>query len=188
MLALHPARDIGPADFAIGKAALTRLEHLDVVRRGESSGAEERQKVVEAQRGILRALVGGRQCPRVYFHVVGRNRIEGADGDRHDVADHEIGEDTQVAAGLADALRPLRAEAFVEPSPHFLEVRFAMLAEWRYPVRDRASPRALVLDDRVTVAEIDGLLVRRRGEIAAFHVNADVSEKAEISLMRRHSV
>ena len=50
MLALHPARDIRPSDFTIGKAALTRFEHLDIVRRGESSGTQEGQKVVEPQR------------------------------------------------------------------------------------------------------------------------------------------
>src|ERR1700731_2188849 len=105
MLAFHSARNIRPADFTIGKAALTRLEHLDIVRRGESSRAEESQKVVEPQRGVLSALVRRRQSPRVYLHVVRRDRVEGPNRDSHDVVDHEIRKNSQVATGLADTPR-----------------------------------------------------------------------------------
>src|SRR5260370_21116136 len=129
MLALHPARDIRRADFTIGKAALTRLEHLDVVRGGESSRTQESQKVVESKRRILRALVRRRQSPRVYLHVIRRHGIERAHRDSHDVVNHEIRKNSQVAAGLADSPRPLRSEARLESMPYVLEVLFAMLSE-----------------------------------------------------------
>src|SRR5271166_5195046 len=152
MLALHAARDVGPSHFAIGEAALTRLEHFDVVRRSEPAGAEKSQEVVEAQRRILCALFQRRQRPGVHFHVIGRYRIEGANRDRHDVVDYEIGKNAEIATRLADAPRPLGTKALVESAPQFLEMRFAMLTERRHPVRNRSSPSALILHNRMAIA------------------------------------
>src|SRR5271156_1396092 len=175
MLALHSARYVRPSYFSIGEPTLTRFEHLDVVRSGESSRPEERQKVVEPQRRVLRALIGRRQGPRIHLHVVGRNGIEGANRDRHDVVDYQVRKNPEIAARLAYAPRPLRPKAFIEAAPHFLEMRLAMLAERRDPVRDRPSPRALVFHYRVTVAEIDCLLMRRCRDIAASQVDTYVT-------------
>src|SRR5580692_6263645 len=162
MLTLHSARDIRPSYFTIRKAALTRLEHLDVIRGCESSRSQEGQKVVESQRRVLGALVRRRQRPRVYLHVVRRNGIEGPNRDSHDVVDHQIRKDAKIAAGLANPPRPLGSEARVEAPPHFLKVSLTMLAKRRDPVRDRPSPRALVFEHRMTITEIDRLLKRRR--------------------------
>src|SRR6266481_5220518 len=159
ILALHPARYIRPPDFTIRKAALTRLEHLDVVRCGESSRTQKRQKVVEPECRVLCALVRGRQRPRVYLHVVRRNGIERAHRDSHDVVNHKIRKNTEVTAGLADSPRSLGPEARLEFPPDFLEVRLAMLSERRDPVRDRPSPSALIFQNRVTVTEIYRLLM-----------------------------
>ena len=69
---------------------------------------------------------------------------------------------------------PRRASS---PRADRLDLRLGRFPEARHPVRDRPSPRCQVLDDGVTVAEIDGTVDRRavagadgtrRGEI--FHV------------------
>src|SRR5580704_13988589 len=184
LLALHAAREIRPSDLAIDEAALTRLEHLDVIWRGKPTGSKESQKVVEPQRRVFGAFVNWRQRPCVDFHVVRRNRIEGSNRDRHDVVDDQVGKDHQVAAGLADEPGALFAEALVEAAPQLLEVGLTMLAEWRRPLRDRPSPRDLKFYDRVTIAEIDRSLML--AEVP--HVHAEVLEEAEISLMDRHRV
>src|SRR5260370_36396923 len=85
LLAFHAAREIRPSDLAIGEAALTRFEHLNVIWCGKAARSEEGQKVVEPQRRILGALINRREGPRVDFHVVRRNRIEGPNRDRHNV-------------------------------------------------------------------------------------------------------
>src|SRR5580692_6170309 len=126
MLALHSARYVRPSYFSIGKPALTRFEHLDVVRSGESSRPEERQKVVEPQRRILRAHIGRCQGPRIHLHVVGRNGIEGANRDRHDVVDYQGRKNTEIAARLAYTPRTLRPKTLVEATSHFLEMLLAM--------------------------------------------------------------
>src|ERR1700722_7788901 len=188
MLAFHPARDIRPADFTIGEAALTRLEHLDVVWRGESSRTQKSQKVIEPQRRVLSALVRRRQSPRVYLHVVGGNGVEGPNGDSHDVVDHQIRKYSQVTAGLGDKPRPLCSEPRLESPPDFLEVRLAMLAEGRDPVRDWPSPRALIFHHRVPVPEIYRLLIGRSRYVAAFHIDTYITQEAEVPLMRRQTV
>src|ERR1700722_110028 len=122
MLPLHPARDIRPPYFTIGKAALTALEHLNIVRRGETSRPQERQKIVESQRRVLSALVRRRQRPRVYLHVVRRNRIEGPNRDSHDVVNYKIRKNPKVAPRFANPPRTLGSKARVEAPPHFRKV------------------------------------------------------------------
>src|ERR1700722_19709532 len=46
LLTFHAAREIRPSDLAIDEAALTRLEHLDVIWRGKTTGSKEGQKVI----------------------------------------------------------------------------------------------------------------------------------------------
>src|SRR6266481_2580636 len=133
LLGFHAAREIRPSDLAIDEAALTRLEHLDVIWRGKPTGSKEGQKVVEPQRRVFGAFVNRRQGPRVDVHVVRRNWIEGPNRDRHDVVDDQVGKDHQVAARLADKPRALFAEALVEAAPQPVEVCLAMLAELRRP-------------------------------------------------------
>ena len=181
VLGLHAAREIRPFNLAIDEAALTRLEHLDVIWRGKSTRSKEGQKVVEPQGRILGAFVDRREGPRVDFHVVSRNRIEGPNRDRHDVVDDQVGKDNQVAARVADKRGALLAEALVEAAPQRVEVRLAMLTERGRPLRDRPSPGELKLYDRVTIAEIERSLMRAE----VFHVHARVFEEAEISLMDR---
>src|ERR1700688_3815890 len=60
----------------------------------------------------------------------------------------------------------------------------AMLSERRNPMCDRPSPRALILEHRMAIAQIDRLLSRRRGNTGTPHVDADISQKGEITLMR----
>src|SRR5579885_254580 len=90
--------------------------------------------------------------------------------------------------GLADAPGALLAETILEAAPDRFEMRLAMFAEGRHPMRDRPAPRALILDHRVAVAEIDGLLMRRRGNVARSHVDSDIAKEAEVALMRRQAV
>src|SRR5215469_5677423 len=63
-----------------------------------------------------------------------------------------------------------------------------MLTERRHPVCDRPAPRALIFEHRMTVAEVNGLLMARRPKIVPSHFDADVGKKAEVALMRRQSV
>src|SRR5581483_9078255 len=106
---------------AIAKTHLARLEHLDIVGRREAAGPEEGKKVVEAKRRILRALIRGRQRPRIHLHVVGCHGMKSANRDRHDVVDDQVRKDSKVPAGLADAPGALLAEAIFESAPERLE-------------------------------------------------------------------
>src|SRR5438045_9715600 len=63
-----------------------------------------------------------------------------------------------------------------------------MLAEGCDPMRDRASPRALIFEHGVPIAEINRNLMRRRTKAVGFHIDADIAQKTEIPLMRRQSV
>ena len=123
-LARHALGDVVPADLAqVLVAALAVLQRLLVVRRGEPARPQELEEVEQAQLAQVVVLVARAQRPGAHRHLVRRRRHEGADGDRHDVVDHQVGEDQHVAAELRHARAALLAEALdqalaqARPSP-----------------------------------------------------------------------
>src|SRR5215472_16696205 len=55
-------------------------------------------------------------------------------------------------------------------------------------MRYGAAPRALVLHHRVSVAEIDRFLMRRGAHVTRPHIDSDIAQKTEVTLMSRHPV
>src|ERR1700722_1257247 len=178
-LAFHASRNIGPRHLTIRETALTRFEHLDIIRSSESAGSQKRQEVIKPQSGVLGALFDRCECPCVHFHIVRRNRKESPHGNSHNIVDYQVGENSQVAAGLTNSPRTLRAKAFVEATPNFCKKFFAIFSEWGNPMGDRPAPRTLILDHRMSIAEIDNLLNRRSGKVTSSKVDADISQKGE---------
>src|SRR5436309_5906430 len=76
-LARHPAADVAPVHVRSGvarrrdDATLDALVRLDVIRRRESTGADERAEDADAQLELLRRLGGRRELPRADVGEVG---------------------------------------------------------------------------------------------------------------------
>src|SRR2546426_9884207 len=180
---VHTAGDVGPFDLTIGEASLTRFQRFDVVRRGEPTRTQEGQKVVEAQRPVVGALVPRRQGPGIDLDVIRRDREECAHGDGHNVVDDEVGKDEQVATGLRHLVSQLGAKPLDELLVDRTQLGAFRLAEHRRPLRDRPSRQRLGLDERVTIAQ--GFSDAAAAAPDPFGVHSGLDEELEVPLMSR---
>src|SRR6516165_1977449 len=76
----HATGNVRPRHFAPRrKAALTAFEGIDIIRRAEPRGPQKRDEVLEAPLPQFPRLAPRQVGPRVDLHVIGGQRIEGAD-------------------------------------------------------------------------------------------------------------
>src|SRR5258706_15581348 len=132
---LHATGNVVPSGFLrVRVSALARLEHLDIVRSRKPSGAEKLQEAVQPVLAEPVVLFRWTDGPRRNLHVVRLPRIEGPEGERHYIDDHEIGEDQQVAAVLRDTHRTFLTVPGDEALHDAVYFRFALVTPRRNPV------------------------------------------------------
>src|SRR3546814_4246344 len=102
----------------------------------KAAWAEEFGEVEEAKLAQPFRFLDRRERPGVDFHIIGRGRPESAHRDRHDVVNHEIGEDDHIAALLGDPVGAL----FAKPSFKILLDRLDLALAFFAPY-DRKSTR-----------------------------------------------
>src|SRR5215472_6017864 len=80
LLAPHAPGDVRPRHFAPRrKAALAAFEGVNVVRRAETGGPQERNEILEASLPQFRRLAARQAGPGIDLHVIRRQGIESAD-------------------------------------------------------------------------------------------------------------
>ena len=160
------------------------FERLDVVRRRKSTGTEKLEEVEQPVLPRPFGLLPGGESPGADIHEIGGCGIIGPHRHRHDVVDHQIGEDEQVAIEGSDAVGALLPEPLEQAVIEARKLALAFLAPGRNPLRNGATPGGLVLEHGMPFAEIAGRSLER-----------DLSERArrrlqivQIGRMRRQCV
>src|SRR5262245_20690995 len=109
--ASHAARHLGPAIvLPVGETLLNKFQRYDIVGCGESAGPVEGEECIEPARARGLRFFNRPEGPRGHVHLAGTIGKERAHGYGRTVIEHEIGEDDQIAVGVADALRALGTE------------------------------------------------------------------------------
>src|SRR6516165_7963455 len=125
-LTQHAAADVVELLAAGFEPDLAGLQGLDVVGCRKSARPQELQEVVEPSLKARARLLDGSDCPCIDLHEVRPHGVERAYGGRHDVVDHEVGVDQQVAVPLRDPLATVGPVALIEFAADRVDLRLAL--------------------------------------------------------------
>src|SRR5258708_34520489 len=112
--------------------------------------------------------------------MIGSNRVEGANGDGHDIVNVQVGEDQQIATQFGHPAAAFLAELFEKVIMNPIDVRFGRLAEERDPLGNWSTPGGYILQHAVPIAKV---LAFSSGK-TALHADPLVFEERHVGLMR----
>src|SRR5258708_30569830 len=86
--------------------------------------------------------------------MIGSNRVEGANGDGHNIVHGQVGEDQQIATQFSHPAAAFLAELFEKVIMNSLNVRFGRLAEERDTLGNWSTPGGYILQHAVPIAQV----------------------------------
>src|SRR5260221_14786470 len=110
--------------------------------------------------------------------MVGSNRVEGTNGDGHNIVNDQVGEDQQIATQFGHPAAAFLAELFEEVVMNSLDVRFGRLAEDRPPLSNGPTPGGHQLYHAVPIAQV----LACSSFDSALGLDAQIAQELEVGL------